>query len=78
MDNIIALDFVGNPIEIGDDVILFQLHYRNFVRGKITKITKHYVFIDVPYSFATLSKNKIRNIKQYHTQVIVEKFINKQ
>lgn len=62
-----ATDFLGNTINIGDEVIITELGYRNFITGIISKITPQYVFI-------TEIKNR-PNCKQYHYQVIVKKYI---
>lgn len=61
-----AKDFLGNDIQVGDQVIYAQLHYRSLKIGTITKITPKMVFIqtdtDKNYDWTI--------IKQFHDQVI--------
>ena len=32
-------DFLGNELNVGDDVVIMQKSYRNFIKGKIIRIT---------------------------------------
>jgi hypothetical protein len=32
-------DFLGQELQIGDDVVFMQINYRNFLRGKIKKLS---------------------------------------
>ena len=58
-----AFDFNGLEISVGDEVIFCELGYRNLTKGKIKKITPKTVIIDW--------HNK--EVKQFHSQVIVNK-----
>jgi len=40
-----STDYVGNEIEVGDEVIFVQKGYRNFWRGVIKRITTFTVLI---------------------------------
>lgn len=39
------LDFLGNEIEVGDQVVFMQLKYRNLMKGEVVKITDQKVKI---------------------------------
>lgn len=39
-------DFLGQELNIGDEVVFIQLGYRNLLRGKIKKITEKTVLIE--------------------------------
>lgn len=60
-------DFLGNVIEVGDEVVFMQKNYRNFWRGKIKSISKQKCVI-VHDETNTCSKQTI----QFHDQVIVD------
>lgn len=58
-------DFLGNTLDIGDNVVFVQLNYRNFYKGVIEKITDKTLLI----------KHEEDNLgrkftKQAHNQVI--------
>ena len=38
-------DYVGNELAVGDEVILVMPRYREFVKGKIIKMTEKTVFL---------------------------------
>lgn len=38
-------DFIGNDLQIGDEVVFVQLSYRNLLRGKIKNITEKTILI---------------------------------
>ena len=57
-----AKDYMGNPLEVGDEVIYMLVSYRTLRKGTITKITDKMVFID-------------ENIKQAPKQLIATKYI---
>ena len=38
-------DYLGNKLEVGDEVIYITPGYRDFTKGVITRFTKFYVFI---------------------------------
>lgn len=61
----VANDFLGNPLAVGDKVIYTTLRYRDFSVGWIMKITPCMVFI-------SQSGNPDKNywVKQTHNQVI--------
>lgn len=35
------VDFLGNELNIGDDVVFMQLNYRNLLKGKIVSLSKY-------------------------------------
>ena len=39
------VDYLGNELQVGDNVVFVQLGYRNFLVGTICKITKSTVLI---------------------------------
>jgi hypothetical protein len=39
-------DFLGNQLEVGDEVVFIVPGYRELTRGIITKFTKCFVFIE--------------------------------
>lgn len=64
-----AKDFLGNDLTVGDEIIFTELRYRNFLRGKVKKLTPQMVFIEYD-----CGKYGSTIIKQAHEQVIkVEK-----
>ena len=60
-----AKDFLGEEINVGDEVVFVQMQYRNFYQGKIVKITDKMLFID--HEKDNLGKSQT---KQKHNQVI--------
>ena len=38
-------DFVGNTLNIGDEVIFVKQMYREFATGKVLRMTKHQVVL---------------------------------
>jgi len=56
-----AKDYLGWPINVGDDVIFVQSGYRNFQKGIITKITD---------KMLQITPDRGGNFKQAHSQVI--------
>jgi hypothetical protein len=40
-------DYLKQELQVGDVVIYYRNHYRNFKTGRIVKITKCFVFIDL-------------------------------
>jgi hypothetical protein len=60
-------DFLGNVIEVGDEVVFMQKNYRNFMRGKIKSISKQKCVI-VHDRTNIGGKQTI----QFHNQVIVD------
>ena len=63
-----AQDFFGNEITLGCDVAFMQTKYRNFVMGKVVKITDK--TIEISHDPTNTFK---KNTKQSHNQVIVKK-----
>lgn len=57
------LDFLGETILEGDEVIYCQLNYRNLTKGIVKRITHKMLVIECGTS----------EIKQFHSQVIVNK-----
>lgn len=66
-----AFDFLGNKLNVGNEVVFFALKYRCLTKGKITKITEKMIFIDFINTW-NYGKDNVRvdNCKQYHNQVI--------
>lgn len=62
---VIAKDFIGNTISIGDEVIFMQKGYRNLINGRITKLTDKMCFIE--HERTNTGGTETR---QYHDQVI--------
>lgn len=54
-------DFLGNEIEVGDEVAYMLGGYRELQRGTVIKVTPRMLFVD--------------NFKQFHSQVIVIKHL---
>lgn len=54
-------DFLGQKLEIGDDVVFMQINYRTLKMGKIIKFTPKMVEIDY---------DGREQIKQLPTQVV--------
>ena len=61
----IAKDYFGNELLIGDEVVFMQLHYRGFIRGVISKVSPKKVTI----SHDETNTCSVRSI-QFHDQVI--------
>lgn len=60
-----AKDFLGHPIEIGDEVVFYEPGYRNFLKGRIIKVTEQMVQIEYAGSYGQ------KKLRQFHDQVIV-------
>ena len=60
-------DYLGNEFKIGDKVVFCELGYRNFLTGKIVKITPKTVIIE--HNISKYGK-KNSNTKQFHHQII--------
>ena len=39
-------DFLGKDLAVGDEVVYMKLKYRELEKGKIARMTKHFVFVD--------------------------------
>lgn len=61
----VAKDFLGNSLAVGDRVIYTALRYRNLTFGYVMKITPKFVQIG-----KTTETDQVWWIKQAHTQVI--------
>lgn len=59
-----AVDFLGKPFVVGDQVVFAQLHYRHFLIGTITKIT------DKTATVESVQDGYTRATKQFHDQLI--------
>jgi predicted Mrr-cat superfamily restriction endonuclease len=62
-------DYLGNEINLGDEVILVKPSYREFVIGIVTKITDKTAFIDY------MHQGHKRDCKQSPEQIIVKRKI---
>jgi hypothetical protein len=58
-----AKDFLGNELNVGDEVAYFSPNYRTFTRGKITKISPKTLYIGTDI-------NRKGTFRQFHEQVI--------
>lgn len=58
------LDFLGNEIIVGDEIVLMNPYYRGLVRGKILKITPKQIKIDIT------SKSYNQKTTRHSSQVI--------
>lgn len=54
-------DYLGNDLQVGDEVVYVELGYRNFKKGKIARFTAKFVFI---------KEGKSMEIKQKPEQLI--------
>lgn len=54
-------DYLGNDLQVGDEVVYVQLGYRNFQKAIISRFTDKFVFI---------KEGKSREIKQAPNQLI--------
>lgn len=57
-------DFVGNELFEGDNVIFMQVNYRNFIKGKIIKLSPKKATIE--YNF----DRRIEKAIQFYDQII--------
>lgn len=39
-------DFLGVETKVGDTVVTTEMHYRNFIKAKVVKITAKMVFLE--------------------------------
>lgn len=60
-------DFLGRDIHVGSHVVFAQLGYRNFLKGKIVKLTPKTALVEHK---ATNGCTGLRQTKQFHTQLI--------
>lgn len=58
-----AIDFLGETILEGDEVVYCELNYRNLICGIVKRITHKMVVIEY----------KGGKVKQFHSQVVVNK-----
>ena len=56
-------DFLGNEVNIGDEVVFMQLQYRSLMKGKIIKMTNKKVYISHEQT-NTCSKESIQRYDQ--------------
>ncbi len=60
-------DFLGNELNVGDEVIYVEAGYRNFAKGKIVKITPKTVILDIIHPNIA---NYATTLKQTGSQLI--------
>ena len=53
-------DYLGNVVEVGDEVVFMMLNYRSLRKGTIKRITEKMCVIDL----------NGRDVKQFHSQVV--------
>jgi hypothetical protein len=58
-----AKDFLGNELNVGDEVAYFSPHYRTFMRGEIVKISPKVLYVGT-------GRNRKGTFRQFHEQVI--------
>ncbi len=63
-----AVDFLGNEIKVGDEVVFIRNGYRRFNKGKIIKLSKQKAIIEYVEIFN--NKNYVYNYSQEHDQFI--------
>ena len=63
--DIVAFDFKGNRILVGDSVIFMEKEYRNFMIGEVVDITELTVLLK-----HTMDTNGKVQTRQFHKQVI--------
>ena len=59
-------DFLGEDLSIGDTVVMIRPGYRELVKAKIERFTKHYVFLKYIPHFSNIEDE----IKQTPNQMI--------
>lgn len=57
-------DFIGQDFKLNDKVIIIQPRYKNFIEGKIIKITKKMVVVEYEY------QERTHQVKQFFHQII--------
>ena len=62
-----VIDFLGNEIKVGDEIVFIRKRYRRFEKGKIIKISKQKAIIEYIEIFN--NKNYIYNFSQDHDQL---------
>lgn len=67
-------DYIGNKLDIGDEVIFVAPGYRSFAKGKISKITAKTVFIDYlnTWNYANGHPSEVKQSGSQIIKVIVE------
>jgi hypothetical protein len=64
----VAKDFFGNEIKVGDTVAFMQTEYRKLLTGIVAIITEKTLIVEHPRT--NIGKTQT---KQFHNQVIVKK-----
>lgn len=65
-------DYLGQELNVGDVVIYYCNHYRNFKTNRISKITKCYVFIDEGYTWRGPFKQEPQQVIKHPDQKVLD------
>lgn len=57
-------DFLGNPLEVGDEVVCIQKDYKNLVKACVVKITAKTIFVEY------MHQRRIADVKRTSDQVV--------
>jgi len=60
-----AKDFLGQELQVGDEIVFVQLGYRNLLKGKIASITPKTLMIEHDKTNVCSTSTK-----QFHDQVV--------
>lgn len=60
-------DFLGNPIALGDTVVLIIPNYRSLAKGRVTRLTPEFVIVEYDNNIS----RKCTRIKQKGEQLVV-------
>lgn len=60
-------DFLGNDLEVGDDVVSIELGYKNLYKTKIVKITSKTIFVEAPRKYQSYLREPV---KRFSSQII--------
>jgi len=60
-----AQDFLGNELNVGDDVVFMRLNYRSFAKGTIRSLTPKMAHITHEYLSGSGTESK-----QFHDQIV--------
>lgn len=65
-------DFLGNTLNVGDEVVLVRPNYREFIVGTISKFTQCYVFVELPgkYCHEVIKQSPSQLIKKEKNGVL--------
>lgn len=64
------IDFLGNELQVGDDVVTILSRYRELNRGKIVSMADKMITIEILHYTTTSGENKYRAWRQFPHQVV--------